>query len=184
LGQVGALGNPLIFGGVSPQNRFHDHTLSSHVKFAYHALAIDEKRRNFEPTLWGQKPGVDGQTLEQRWFAGAHSNVGGGYRRHSLSDLALAWLKGRAVAAGLVVNDLRLEAPPGLEPVEPSRKALYRLIPTFHRPIGADLLDSDGRPLLTRQSIDESVLQRRREDPTYRPPELEKYLRAHPEWLG
>ena len=42
------------------------------------ALAIDERRTPFEPTLWMHKP-KPGQTIEQVWFCGVHSDVGGGY---------------------------------------------------------------------------------------------------------
>ena len=43
--------------------------------------------------------------LEQRWFAGVHSNVGGGYPDEGLADLALKWIIEKARAAGLAVED-------------------------------------------------------------------------------
>lgn len=53
--------------------RFHDRRLSSDVKFACHAIAIDEKRRLFAPTLWEQTENgaKKGQVIEQRWFTGS-----------------------------------------------------------------------------------------------------------------
>ena len=59
--------------------RFHDATLHPDVAFGYHALAIDEKRRDFPPCLWDEANAVPGQTIEQVWFAGSHSDVGGWY---------------------------------------------------------------------------------------------------------
>jgi hypothetical protein len=60
------------------------------IAHARHALAIHELRSKFEPLLWsafGQW-----QTLEQAWFAGAHSDVGGSYPETGLSDVALDWM--------------------------------------------------------------------------------------------
>jgi uncharacterized protein (DUF2235 family) len=72
---------------------FHDTELGPGVEFAYHALAIDEQRGPFQPTIWhsNSQPRVK-QTLAQVWFSGVHSNVGGGYPEHELSDAALFWM--------------------------------------------------------------------------------------------
>jgi uncharacterized protein (DUF2235 family) len=73
---------------------FHDTELGARVDCALHALALDEQREDFVPTLWTQKQaGKDrGQVLKQVWFAGVHSDVGGGYPVHGSSDVALAWM--------------------------------------------------------------------------------------------
>ena len=57
--------------------RWHDHTLNPEVKFGFHALSIDEKRRDFPPSLWNEANAVKGRTIEQVWFAGCHSAAGG-----------------------------------------------------------------------------------------------------------
>ena len=103
---VGALGIPLgIFRELNAaRHQFHDVTLSSHVQHAYHALAIDERRRPFAPTLWEQQPEAR-QTLEQVWFAGVHGNVGGGYTDCGLSDNAFLWMAERAQRAGLALDE-------------------------------------------------------------------------------
>jgi uncharacterized protein (DUF2235 family) len=81
---------PLIFLG------FHDTSLGDHVDVGLHAVAVDEHRRPFVPTLWtiarGKQPRGH---VEQTWFAGAHRNVGGGYPDSGLSDLALIWIIAR-----------------------------------------------------------------------------------------
>jgi uncharacterized protein (DUF2235 family) len=90
---VGALGIPGHLDQLFKDfYEFHDTNLGTHVQFAYQALALDEHRKDFEPAIWKQSDGVHGQVLEQVWFAGAHSNVGGGYDEHGLSDIALAWM--------------------------------------------------------------------------------------------
>lgn len=72
--------------------RFLDVTLNPKIKAAYHALSIDENRRAFLPTLWKQPGNGSAQTVRQVWFAGIHSNVGGGYADAGLSDNALLWM--------------------------------------------------------------------------------------------
>jgi uncharacterized protein (DUF2235 family) len=99
---VGALGIPVNWlNNFNPfLHKFHDTKLNSSVKFAYHALAIDESRKNFSPTLWDGKP-ANGQTIEQIWFAGSHSDVGGGYPERNLSDITLKWMINKAQHHGL-----------------------------------------------------------------------------------
>lgn len=112
---VGALGVP-GFMKLAPQ--FHDVQLSSQVQRARHALAIDETRLKFAPTLWESPAGapagspaqpIDDARVKQVWFEGAHSDVGGGYRSTGLSDTALLWMAGEANAAGLVFDVPLLE---------------------------------------------------------------------------
>lgn len=76
---------------------FHDNTLGKRTGVALQAMAIDERRRAFPPTAWVKKPGEDlnGRIVEQVWFAGSHSNIGGGYDRSGLADLALLWMMAR-----------------------------------------------------------------------------------------
>ena len=64
-----------------------------------HAIAIDERRSAFRPTAWvvaKAKAGSVTAKVEQVWFAGSHSNIGGGYERSGLADLALIWMMARA----------------------------------------------------------------------------------------
>ena len=101
---VGALGVPLQ--GFRRLNRqqfeFHDVELSSLVDIALHALAIDEHRRPFEPSLWRRnKFKRTSANVEQVWFPGVHADIGGGYLSDDqrfrasprpLDDLALDWM--------------------------------------------------------------------------------------------
>ena len=89
---VGAMGIPSNnLDKVDRRYEFHDTELSRRVKSAYHALSIDETRPEFIPTLWTSEPKTE-QTLEQVWFAGVHSEVGGG-KKQSLTDVPLRWMQ-------------------------------------------------------------------------------------------
>jgi type VI secretion system (T6SS) phospholipase Tle1-like effector len=95
---------------------FLDTDLSPRVEAAYHAVAIDEHRKPFVPTLWTDPKGaaprinVAGSNVEQVWFVGAHSNVGGGYADTGLSDIALKWMIDRATKNGLKFDAAALSA--------------------------------------------------------------------------
>lgn len=180
---VGALGIPVrglrrLTGG---KHEFHDTELSGSVRNAFHALAIDERRAPFTPTLWYEKP-KPGQTMEQRWFVGVHSDVGGGYPEPGLSDIALDWMLDRAATVGgLALEELAgydLHPRPLLEPHR-SRKGLYRLSRGHDRPIGLRVTKQGQNTddLDATQDVDESVRDRWRHDPGYRPPGLRDYFR-------
>jgi len=66
---------------------YDDDLLSPNVRCGYHAMAIDERRKFFPVVRWRDDPRV-----RQMWFAGVHSDVGGGYRETGLSDTALKWM--------------------------------------------------------------------------------------------
>lgn len=83
---------------------FNDLSLGSHVRRAYHALSIDDQRLTFEPELWQN----DDERIEQVWFAGVHSNVGGGYPKQGMSLEALDWMMSKVEAHGLrFIGDAR-----------------------------------------------------------------------------
>jgi len=67
---VGSLGIPIEGGPVGRRLRrryaFHDVQLGSHIQNAYHALAIDERRKPFQPTLW-EAQSTSAQNVEQVW---------------------------------------------------------------------------------------------------------------------
>jgi uncharacterized protein (DUF2235 family) len=105
---VGALGIPLTaFDDLNDERYgFHDTRLSRIVKNAFQALALDEHREPYKPTFFTQEDDADNQRLEQVWFAGAHSDVGGGYSGQRLSDPPLRWMQDRARECGLNVKVL------------------------------------------------------------------------------
>jgi len=104
---VGAYGIPAGFGfsGLARKltswtRGFHDNMIHPRIEVGLQALAIDEQRPAFSPTTWVGDPTNPhaNQHVEQVWFVGAHANVGGGYTRSGLSDLALIWIMARVEA--------------------------------------------------------------------------------------
>ncbi|NYI92606.1 uncharacterized protein (DUF2235 family) [Amycolatopsis endophytica] len=140
---VGSLGIPLsgmrLVNLINRRWQFHDTELSSSVDAAYQALAIDEQRPPFKPALWHPRPGTLGQRVEQVWFSGVHSDVGGGYPDRALADISLLWMVERARANGLAFEPGAFAAADldPLGPVHTSRTGFYKLLPRHVRPLGA-----------------------------------------------
>lgn len=108
---VGALGIPAIRAENGTLERldafeFCDNDLSARVTNGFQALAIDEQRVDFTPTLWNARAGV-----VQVLFPGAHSDVGGGYPpdESGLSNGALIWMTNRLASTGVLFERM----PPG-----------------------------------------------------------------------
>ncbi len=173
---VGALGNPLLLNGIlSRRNQFHDPEISSRVRNAFHALAIDEKRKNFEATLWHQTGDCKDQILEQVWFPGVHSDVGGGYPDTGLSDIVLNWMLEKAESCNLNFDPVEMNLDPMAEMHE-SYNGFYKLQHPLSRPIGLSI-QGMGK---TFESLHPSVIERYRNDETYRPANLVDYFKRHP----
>lgn len=98
--------------------KFPDYRLSPSVDRACHALALDDERHSFSPLLWDESGETEGR-VSQVWFAGAHSNVGGGYPKQGLSLVALDWMLTEAERAGAPFGE------PGLR-VNQNERQLYR----------------------------------------------------------
>jgi len=186
---VGSLGIPGDLGKVFVRKyQFHDTRLSGYVDVARHAVAIDEDRPEFEPTLWTavpiRIPGHD-TSIEQRWFVGAHSDVGGGGKLSRepapLSALAREWIATEAHNTGLDIEDAKVPLT-GDQWASPYSRSfatwlgpLARLVPgrkPYLRPVNT----AEGETLAP------SVLQRWRDgNPEYRPrnPHLAPWVKQH-----
>ncbi len=114
---VGSLGIPVSrlgifswFGRfVDKKYTFHDTSLSSIVKYAYHAVAIHEHRGTFPATLWQKQDHSSDQVLEQVWFPGVHCDIGGGYYTTGLSDASFDWMIEKARDRGLCFREEALK---------------------------------------------------------------------------
>jgi uncharacterized protein (DUF2235 family) len=177
---VGALGIPLRFLDVLNKKmyQFHDTELSSVTKNSYHALAIDEKRGDFQPVLWSNPP-KPGQHVEQIWFCGVHSDVGGGYQEQGLANCTLHWMAEKAENHGLGLNEQYMAGlvPNPLDKLHRSKKGVYRLKSMRRRAIEPYNATS------AEDAIHPSVKKRYQGIADYRPPKLVEYLTAnHINW--
>ena len=191
---VGSLGIPATaswFPFARSHYQFHDTELSKIVRYAYQALALDEHRADFAPAVWTRNPATlkHGESMtskkqeqieiEQRWFIGAHGDVGGGYQHDGASrtpdplpDLPLAWLQRKAINAGLACSELLLPAADAFAgmPRDSYAEFMFGLYkdfkPPFDRTLGVGV----------NEKVDGSVWQRWLADPGYRSPSLVQAL--------
>jgi uncharacterized protein (DUF2235 family) len=164
---VGALGIPVdVLKDVNMKfYEFHDTKLCDIVENAYHAVAIDEHRQEYDACLWTPETAA-AQKLEQRWFLGAHCDVGGGYQSRLLSDMALRWMQDKASALGL-----------GLDPVTVgTQNYLGEFTDSYAHFLGGIYAKKNPRHYRAmhgtrfgNETIDESVARRRKEDRSYEP---------------
>ncbi len=149
---VGSLGIPAIFGGVDPcLYGFLDTGLHPDVLNAVQALAIDEARLQFQPTLWTTSPAPN-QSMTQVWFTGVHCDVGGGYapdpNGSALSKITLYWMANYAQIYGLKFKPDAFPPQPqltdSLATLHNSRTGAYLIFPPHVRNIVMDSCIDSG----------------------------------------
>ncbi|KAF8641214.1 hypothetical protein AX17_000848 [Amanita inopinata Kibby_2008] len=178
---VDALGMPeeiSLSRAAHPLFGLPDRILGQHVGRAYHALALNEERVDFdcvkfEQTDIGRRRG---QILQQCWFAGVHSDIGGGYKRHDLADLTLIWMAARIGDILLLDIDYMARLPQpiaswGKQLPHDSRTGIFAVARSVPRPL--PLLD-----VKTFESIHPSVLE---QDIISLP--LKELIKQHPQLL-
>jgi len=92
VGSFGVPIGPMLFQKLNLGHRLH---VPENVEYAYHALALDERRQSFSPTRQANAYEV--------WFRGVHSDVGGGNGNAGLSAIALRWMLCKALKIGLPI---------------------------------------------------------------------------------
>lgn len=181
---VGALGLPSVFGQfakwTNSKYNFHDAELSSSVQAARHAVAVDERRKFYPPTLWGNLVRLNSVSApetpyKQLWFPGNHSVIGGSGQVPELSAFTQAWIAEGAEEAGLsfapdLLDQLRSQAN-----AEVSVDAATAKAGVFG--LGGILLaDRDGPKQL--KELSQATLSRVLNVPKYRPGALRHVLKG------
>jgi type VI secretion system (T6SS) phospholipase Tle1-like effector len=167
---VGALGIPLpaLHWLNEAAYAFHDTELSKIVENAAHAVAVDEHRIDYQVSLWDPMAKA-GQTVEQRWFIGAHTDVGGGSSSDLLSAITLRWMQEKAQACGRAIDPAKkpqLSPANGNGPIYDSYDVfLAGLYANTHRPYYRPVSVVNGG----NETIDPTVQERLCNSPTYRP---------------
>ena len=159
---VGALGVPLAATASinEPIVGFHDTSMSELIEHAVHALAVDEKRGPYSPTLWTLDEGQElarGQTILQVWFPGVHSDIGGGYSDKGIGDITLDFMMQQTAQHGLVLDpesphpDVTFDLlPPQHESFDEKWRILsesLKMVPLGVRSVGTTVKDASGRNL-------------------------------------
>jgi uncharacterized protein (DUF2235 family) len=120
---VGSLGIPdqtpfLPFDTwINRKYAFHDVKISPIIRHAFHAVALDERRKVFDvtPMELSRKAKKAGAQMRQLWFCGDHGAVGGGDKHtQPLADIALEWMIAQTAALGLAVDSEQVQG--GLAP--------------------------------------------------------------------
>jgi uncharacterized protein (DUF2235 family) len=171
-----------------------------------HALALDERRRMFRVAAWTQpqnyianpfRPAdATDQDIEQRWFPGVHSDIGGGYpeTESALSKLPLIWMVEEAVKAGLRITKANLRhlaygepskdgqhiyvSPSATGPMHKSLKGAWWVLEFLPKSVkyrewqrrsflGFYLPNAEPRVVGPEQVIDPSIRERVQNDATY-----------------
>jgi uncharacterized protein (DUF2235 family) len=136
---VGAIGwDALAIPGVTSRMALHNNLRpTTIIRHCRHALALDEHRSSFNHTPFLAYIGSDEEELarggargaaagrnwdrmvemwkdkiEQRWFVGAHSNVGGGYENNRLAERPFQWIVEGATNLGLAVEQVEHDGAP------------------------------------------------------------------------
>jgi len=199
---VGSIGVPIgqVRGISTDTLQFHNTHLSTTVKHSYQALALDEYRKPYWAILWTifeldvaelqdpLQPG--GRYVEQRWFSGAHANVGGGYQSDILPDRPLAWIQEKAEQCGLAMrthvhaDDADLDVMP-CDSYSQFLKGLWKLATlgkryvrwVMSKPVRREVTRTGetGHVRTVNERIDISVFQRCKRHASYRPLSLKEW---------
>lgn len=188
-------GLAIVTGG---NHAFLDTNLRKSEQTLYHAMAIDECRIDFDVTLLTDyvpksqtSPFVSPRELkdvEQRWFSGSHGDVGGGSYSDPLAQIPLKWLLSKASEQGLAFRrTIEIDDEAATGTIEDSFSdfldGAYKVLrfgQRHYRPIDRSPVTLEETTVHTvNETIDKSVFERCRRDPSYRPKNLEDWARRH-----
>lgn len=191
---VGALGINVIPSRHEARGEYDRHfvRLSASYDNAYQAMALDEHRKAYALSRWylfipeaaPDKTHKPPPEVEQRWFIGAHANVGGGYRNDSLAQIPLEWLQRKATTVGLQFRyATKLTGDEYLgKPVDSYSKFMMGVYKAakfgrrFYREVGLDKIEvGNGWIVPHYETIDVSVFMKWREDSSYRPKNIKRW---------
>jgi uncharacterized protein (DUF2235 family) len=180
---------------VAGRSFYAGRTPAACVEFARQALAVDEHRFDFRPEVWSDH--LPEQRMEQRWFAGVHSNIGGGYGHDGLANVAFRWMIEGAIAQGLKIDDdyVRFYVPFAGDSMYDSSSLVYRFLDFIRGRSNAGKRDLLVVPPNGNADIDRSVITRMQANPgdlspggddqpvkaPYRPENVIRFLAGQPD---
>jgi len=150
------------------RHKYHNLKLSNSVTHARHALAIDDERLTFHPKIW-DKEIEDYQSMKQVWFCGMHTDVGGGYNEHELSDIALTWMVLEAKDCGLrIFSTNEVEIYQNYDGImHDSRKGFPKNL--FRKKARSWNSDTHGKPVVHESVLLRKLIRQNEKAPAYDP---------------
>lgn len=153
------------------RHSFHNFKLSSSVRYGYHAIAIDDERTVFHPTLWDGLSNPAYQKMKQVWFCGSHTDIGGGYEENGgLSDIPLQWLVKCAQSHDLWIYsrpDPPLNTDPNQEIHDPRRGLLNKLL--YRKRLRAWQSKALGKPIIHASVMHRTLNRYNKKNTPYEP---------------
>ncbi len=138
---------------------FRNRTLSTNVQRARHALSLDDERTTFHPIRFDMTHEKTDR-IQEVWFAGVHSDVGGGYPDAALAYVPLVWMAEETKKAGLHFIPCALQnfrnASSALGPMHDSRGGLAVMYRYDPRRIAED--EASGGPPVIHHSVAEKMV--------------------------
>lgn len=129
-----------------------DAKLAPNVKAAFHAMALDELRNLFPVLRFNRDPRV-----RELWFAGIHSDVGGGYRRDGLSNIALQWMLDQAMDRDLTFRKHPL-VQNSLQPLHDEfNKLKWQILCKARNPLASSLPRRVAKDDMVHSSVEERI---------------------------
>jgi len=150
------------------RHKYHNLLLSESVEHARQALSIDDERLTFHPKIW-DKEIKEYQTMKQVWFAGMHTDVGGGYKEEELSDIPLVWMIEEAKKAGLKIYPKhKVKIRPNADGfMHDSRKGFPGFL--FRKKIRSWNTQTHGKPVIHQSAIIRKLNKENTSVPPYNP---------------
>jgi uncharacterized protein (DUF2235 family) len=180
---VGARGIPVaLFGFVASlwnkRYQFHDMALSSLVASARHAVAVDERRKFFEPSLWDNMGRLNtnreetgqGAPYQQSWFIGDHAIIGGSAQTDALSRIPMDW-----VVQGAPALRYRSGKAPGRDGADHTHATPRLVDPGGFYKLAQNLLEWRKGPD-NDADLHDTTRKRLRDVPDYRPGSLKRFF--------
>ncbi len=137
---------------------YNDNLLSPNVGTGYHAMAVDERRRFFPILRWDPA-----EQVNEVWFSGSHSDVGGGCQKMDLSDVTLLWMIHQGAKHGLKFKKSYMDR--HVNPKVPGH--VHESFTSLWKPYG----EAD-RPITKRCAVHETVAKQVTGTEDYAPPNL------------
>jgi len=115
---VGSFGIPInLVLKFQETNIGYDLVVPDAVEHCCHAMSLDERRQTFRVTRLDKTNTRN--NVEELWFRGVHSDIGGGNRNTGLSNISLRWMMEKAMEHGVPIEQADIDRYAAIDPTAP-----------------------------------------------------------------